>query len=235
MNEDLIKKLEDSPYVPTGESTARALIAAIPVVGGALDHLIFDKANTIKQKNIERSLAAINENVKNIGEEKIDKSWFESEEALSMFSELILKIQYEASESKIKALSKVYSFSGRIDLAHNPHKFAVLDKVAQMTDVQRKVLLILAETNPIRREFQSGGLKGTATAIWLDIAKDAVEKSKFGKFWDGIMPLDIELEILESLNLIRRITPTVGDTYGYLLTILGKSVINFLSTDGNIN
>jgi hypothetical protein len=46
------------------------------MVGGALDHLIFDKADAIRVKNIEAALAAVKRQIESSEQETIDKEWF---------------------------------------------------------------------------------------------------------------------------------------------------------------
>ena len=50
---------EISRHLPEGITWLRASISCIPMVGGALDHLIFDKADAIRVKNIEAALAEL--------------------------------------------------------------------------------------------------------------------------------------------------------------------------------
>lgn len=47
---------EIKKYIPEGMTWLRAAVSAIPCVGGAVDHLLFDKADAIRNKNIEQSL-----------------------------------------------------------------------------------------------------------------------------------------------------------------------------------
>ena len=65
------------------------------MVGGALDHLIFDKADAIHVKNIEAALAAVKRQIESSEQVTIDKEWFESEEALAAFKMLSDKISYD--------------------------------------------------------------------------------------------------------------------------------------------
>ena len=50
------KKAEASKLIPSGKTIIQSVITSIPVIGGALDHLIFDKADEIRLKNIEKTI-----------------------------------------------------------------------------------------------------------------------------------------------------------------------------------
>lgn len=217
----LIAKAKDSPYVPDALSVLRAGISAIPVVGGALDHLVFDKAQEIRIRNIERTIAEINLKIDQIDSSKLDRGWFGSTECLNLFTELVDRVKFESSEGKIAALSAVYSVSGIESLSRDPNKFAVLDSVSKMTDEQRKILEVIGTLSPELRKFQGGGLEQSSTSIWYDqIAKASGSTLN--------VALQIDLEILQSLNLTKRTFLLVGDGLGYTLTVLGDRVCHYL-------
>ncbi len=134
-------------YIPTGTSILRAGVSLIPLVGGVLDHLLFDKADEIRTRNIEQSISEISKKMGNIPEENITKEWFESTEAIEMFRQLIEKVQFESDNIKIKTLSDIYAISGTTEFSSDPNKFAVLRKVAELTTVQKELLLIVSKMN----------------------------------------------------------------------------------------
>jgi hypothetical protein len=90
-------------HLPEGITWLRAGVSSIPVVGGALDHLIFDKADAIRVKNIEAALAAIKQQIESVEDETIDKEWFQSEEALAALKMMSDTITYEPDPRKVAA------------------------------------------------------------------------------------------------------------------------------------
>jgi hypothetical protein len=224
------KKAEESKYVPSGISTLRAGVAAIPFVGGALDHLIFDRADEIKVKNIEKSIDDINDKMNSISEENLTKEWFESAEALEMFKQLIDKVQFEADDEKIKTIADIYAVSGTNDFSSDPNKFAVLRKAAELSTIQKEILLIISNVPSQHKEFSSGGLQTKATAIWFDDILNAVKTNPKGQFWTGTLKLDVEIGILESLGLVRNSNVLLANVAGYELTGLGNLLIKYLKT-----
>lgn len=228
---EIIKaKAEESKYVPSGNSILRAGIAAIPVVGGALDHLIFDKSDKIKAKNIEKSIESISEKMKSISEENLTKEWFESTEALEMFKQLIDKVQFEADEQKIKTVADIYAVSGTKELSSDPNKFAVLRKASELSTIQKEILLIISNVPKQQKEFSKGGLQTKANAIWLDSILASVRTNPKGQFWTGTLQLDTEVGIIESLGLIRNLNIMLATVAGYELTGLGNLLVKYLKT-----
>lgn len=229
-----ITKLKEDydSHMPTKNAWCRACISLIPHIGGALDHLIFDKAETIKLENIEKSINEIKQVLNILSETQINKSWFETKEALHLFSELIENIKFEHNEEKISTLSKVFISSGMNEHLNDPEKFIVLNKISQMTNVQRKILYITSNITSEIREFKNtSGMNSKITAIWIDQIKKHLEDNyEDNRFWSGILDLNLELDIIESLNLIRRKINIVSNEYGYILTALGKRVIDYLTT-----
>ena len=73
-------KAEESKYVPTVNSAVRAGVSTIPFVGGALDHLLFDKADEISTRNIEQSLEEISKKMEQISEDSLKMEWFENKD-----------------------------------------------------------------------------------------------------------------------------------------------------------
>ena len=74
-------------YVPEGKSWLRAAVSLIPYVGGAVDHLLFDQADVIRNKNIEQTLKSLSASVDEL-KDKINQPWFSSEEFLQLLKKL---------------------------------------------------------------------------------------------------------------------------------------------------
>lgn len=233
MKDDLVKKIEnlgeENKSLPSKRATMRGAVAAIPWIGGALDHLIFDKAEEVKFSNVEKTVHELKEKIQKLEENSIDKAWFESVESLQLFKELIEKIEFEPSDEKIKSLAQIYCVSGTDEFKDDPNKFAVLHKVAQMSDVQTKILLLFAQMKPENREFSGSSIVSSGTAVWLDKIVEMIKVNPYGQFWKGTLKVDRELDILTSLNLLRRKEVMQSDTTGYLMTSLGMTVVDYLN------
>lgn len=207
----------------------RATIAAIPYAGGALDHLLFDRADEIRLENLETSLSALRERLNDLGESSLDASWFKSTEALAMFRMMADIVQFEPDDKKIEAIGKVIATAGSNKIASDKRKLSVLGHIADLSFVQMKLLRILGTMTPQRKELSGGSLTQSATGLWLTDILKAVETNPDGQFWDGQMQLDLELEILCSTNTVSRVPMMVSapETV-YALTPLGKIAACYL-------
>ncbi len=214
-----------------GVTVEKEAVAKISLIGSALEDLIFNKSSEIKIKNTEETLKAIDAAIEKIGTDKISKEWFESVEGLNLLNELLQKTQFEASKEKIAALSKAFVASGSLALVNDTHKLQVLQKISEMSDVARKLLLALANINIISKKFKLGEMEQVMAAIWFADIGSFLEKNHSGeeKFWNGVLRLDHELNILESLGLIRRVQPIIHQEFGYMFNGLGVEVARFLA------
>lgn len=220
------EKAEASPYVPSGKAIIQSVISSIPFVGSALDHLLFDKADQIRLKNIEKTLDEIKNKVNLFDEIKISKEWFGSAECMQMFKLLIEKTQIEPDENKISNLAKIFVKSGLKEFENDPNKFAVMMRVSEMTFVQQKLLQVIDGIPPIKRTSTGGSIQFTTTAIWFSQIMETLKTGS--KFWSGVMQLNEELGILETFNMIKNV-PLGTDELGYNMTALGKLVTKYLS------
>lgn len=217
-----------SSIVPEGKTWLRAIVAAIPYAGGALDHLFFDKAEIIRNENIENSIKSLSEEVDKINNQ-LHEAWFSSEEALAMFKKLFDSVSFEPDKQKISSLGKIVAYCGTEKFASDPRKLSVFEHISKLSYVQIK-LLNLIKTIPLReKKISSGDIVQTGCAIWLE---DIVEKLKSGpNFWTGTMVVDQEMEILESVNVVRR--SPLSET-GYLLTSIGSHAAEYLNSFASI-
>lgn len=226
-----IDKIKD--YVPTTQTWGRAIVAAIPVIGGSLDHLLFDKAGEIRLQRLEESVKSIEEFISKIDKKRIDNNWYDNVEALDMFKQLYGKIEFEPSDSKVKALSQIYTLFGTKEHASDPNKQAILETISKLTDNQRIIFKAVGEV-PVERKTGSGkAITYTASAIWqssvLKYLNSNLRYLAQLKGATNIIQLNVELDILASFNLLRnQDVPNLNDK-GYVFTGLGKLALSYLN------
>jgi len=221
---------ELTQYVPEGISWIRAAVASIPIVGGALDHLVFDRADAIRVKNLEDAIAAMSEQIKSVREESIDKSWFQSNEALATFKLLSDKASYEPSNQKVDALGRIVGACGNKAHSQDPEKLSVVEHLSRLSATQIKLLRVIATVPLKEKKISSGPLEQTATAIWLS---DIIAALRAGpQFWPGTLAVDQELDVLESLNTLRRIQLMGPTEAAYVITSIGKRAASYVKTAG---
>jgi hypothetical protein len=217
-------------HLPEGITWVRAAVSSIPAVGGALDHLIFDKADAIRVKNIEAALAAIKQQIESVEDETIDKEWFQSEEALAAFKMMSDKISYEPDPRKVEAIGRVVSACGNKQHSKDPHKLSVVEHLSRLSATQIKLLSIVSGIEPKERTIEMGELNQTGSAIWLS---DIIAALKAGpQFWQGKLVVDEELEVLESLNTVRRVQFMGPAELAYVVTTIGKRAASYVHTAG---
>ncbi|VFU16330.1 conserved hypothetical protein [anaerobic digester metagenome] len=219
-----------SQYVPEGIAWIRAAVSCIPIVGSALDHLIFDKSDAIRIKNLESAIAAISSQVNAVGENAIDKPWFESVEALAIFKIMADKVSYEFDPAKVEAIGRIVAACGNKKHSQDPIKISVVEHLSRLSAVQIKLLSIISQVTPTKKKISTEGLEQTATAIWL---RDIISALRCNtQFWTGTLIVDQELEVLESYNTIRRVQLMGPSEIAYVMTVIGKLAASYVQTAG---
>lgn len=219
-----------SKYVPEGMTWIRAAVSSIPMVGGALDHLIFDKADAIRLKNIEAAIKALEDQIKQSEQQQINKDWFSSVEALAAFKLMADSVSYEPDPKKVEDMGRLIASCGGAIHANDPKKISVVEHLSRLSHVQIKLLSVIAKVAMREHTVSTGGLEQKAMAIWIS---DIMSTLRAGpKFWDGTMKLDEELEILESLNTIRRVQLMGPAEAAYIITGIGKHAAGYVQSAG---
>lgn len=217
-------------HVPEPVALLRAAVSAIPYVGGPLDHLLFDKADAIRLKNIEMTLAALSDQVAKTHEGALDKSWFESEEAVAAFKILSDKVSYEPDKAKVEALGRVVGTFGTKQHSGDPAKISVVEHLSRLSSVQIRLLAAMAATPAQKKDFSAGGLSQSGTAVWLNDIANTLRQGT--QFWSGELNLAQEFEVLEAYNVVRRMQLFGPTELGYVLTSLGKRAASYVREAG---
>lgn len=217
-----------SRHMPDGITWLRAAVSCIPVVGGALDHLIFDKADAIRVKNIEAALSAVKDQINSVGESAVDTKWFQSEEALAAFKLMSDKISYEPDPRKVDAIGRIVSACGNRQHSSDPHKLSVVEHLSRLSATQIKLLSVISGVQPKEKKIDMGGLSQTGTAVWMSDIITTLESGP--RFWQGTLAVDEELEVLESFNAVRRVQFMGPTELAYLLTTIGKRAATYVQT-----
>ena len=227
MKKEIIEKVNN--YVEKNERGLRSAISLIPCVGGALDHLVFDRYDEIRMENIEIAIKSISEMINSLSNENIVKEWFESKEALNTFKTLIEAIQCEHEEGKIHELSSIYPLFGTKEFLKDTLKVSIIMHLGQMTEVSIKLLKLISKIDPASKYFSNDTLEVTKTAIWNDQILESLKNNPEGMFWKGKLQLTVEMQILESKNVIQKVESSVSSEYGYKITALGKKATDYLN------
>jgi hypothetical protein len=214
-------------YVPEGKSWLRAAVSLIPYVGGAVDHLLFDQADAIRNKNIEQTLNSLSVSVDEL-KDKINQPWFSSEEFLQLMKKLFDSVSFETDKQKIDALGKIVALCGTNEFVPDQKKCSVFDHIARLSYVQIKLLSIVASIPKKEKKISSGALFQTINAIWLEDIVTVLRQYGENRFWEGDLVVNQEMEILESLNMVR-LVPVWGSEKAYSLTSIGKLAASYIN------
>lgn len=226
MKEQVDKLIEK---VKQGPTLLRAGVAAIPWAGGALDHLLFDRAAEIRMQNVEQTLDAMKERLGQMEEAKVSKAWFESEEALDMFKALLQKVEFEGDKEKIKTLSNVYCLFGTNEHKDDPNKYAVLDILSKLTNNQRAIFKVVNEVPQETKTITADIMQYTATAKWQSTMLDYCNSSLTVRSQlSGHVKLDVELDILCAFNLIVNLNLASNKDAAYRVSALGLLAYSYL-------
>ncbi len=216
--------------IPEPVTWLRAVVSAIPYVGGPFDHLLFDKANAIRLKNIEATIAALSDQIARTNEEALDKHWFDTEEAVAAFKILSDKVSYEPDKAKVDALGRVVGTFGTKKNSGDPAKLSVIEHLSKLSSVQIHLLASVAVTPIQKKDFSTGGLRQSVTAVWLIDIADTLRKDT--SFWSGELNLVQEFEVLEAFNVVRRVQLFGHTEIGYVLSSLGKRAASYVREAG---
>lgn len=217
-------------YLPEPTSWLRAAVSSIPVAGSALDHLLFDKADVIRMRNMAAAVESLSDEIQKLGQQSIDKDWFSSEEALAAFKILSDRASYEPDKAKVDSLGRLVATCGTVGHAGDSKKLSVLDHLGRLSSIQIKLLSVILATPPKEKKFSDGGLEYKATAIWIT---DVIHRLETGpQFWSGTLAINEELEILESLNTIRRVQLFGPGEIGFTFTAIGRHAATYVTSAG---
>lgn len=220
------KKEKDS--LPIKDSIFRAFLTSVPYAGPVIDHLIYDTANAMITQNMQECLDALTKKIKRFEEEAINKEWFNSKEAISLFKVLFQKVAHEPDNEKIKILGEATAVLALKVNSNDNKKIQHLEYIGNLTVSQVELLKIIASL-PIKgmkvknRLGSSEYLQG----IWPNEIKSKItsEKSNLLESYEE------DLDILECHNIIRRtqtayINHEIEDYF--TLTNLGQMLLKYI-------
>lgn len=225
MEHEVNKQESYADYLPDKFAVFRAMVSAIPYAGGALDHLLFDKADSIRSKNLSISFEALSNRLKKIEERLIDIDWFKSEEALAVIKVLNDKISFEPDRKKIQTLGELVAVYGLKENVPDKHKLQILDYIGNLSSSQIELLKIIKSV-PIREQkISRGGLVGTFSGKWMTDIVVYINNNN-SKL---LSTYATDIEILESRNTIRRLQIMLSKSdICYKITELGKLAAKYI-------
>ena len=101
----VLKRVKSAYEVASENTWARAGIQLIPVVGSALDVLLFDKAGKLKEQRAKDLISDLSAAYAKLEQTKIDHGYLSSEEYLEVFEKSLSQITYRAEQVMRQAIT----------------------------------------------------------------------------------------------------------------------------------
>lgn len=150
---------EKSLYLKAADDAIyRAIIQLIPTVGGAVDTLIFHKADQIKFERLQKFTDETRSDLTRLKERIIDKEFLQSEEFLFIAEEVLKQILNEYNQEKID-LFKTYFVNS---VTSKPHEYTHRDYLSTLSSITPRQLMIFKQiiengsTKTLYDNLQSG-------------------------------------------------------------------------------
>lgn len=196
----------------------RAGVAAIPRVGGSLDIIFSHRGQELARARVASMFRFLREELEKITEEKIDRSFLESEEWTDVVILAVQKAAQVRNKERLRAIARILRSSITNEFNSGGHIENLLDVTAALRD-EEAVLL---------REIYKRTLDGKSV---IGNYGEELKDSLPGLMHDRLPFL---LKRIESLGLI---SEQVGVILGYkggayTLTSTGKELCKYLVGDG---
>jgi hypothetical protein len=105
-----------------GAEALNALIASIPFAGGALSSILSGRAQRQMRERVTDVFEALKERVEQMGEAKIDRAFFDSDEFLTLFTLTLEQVQTTHDKTKLKMLAAGLANSASTDFGSEKRK-----------------------------------------------------------------------------------------------------------------
>lgn len=106
----------------------------------------------------------------------------------------------------------------------------IVEHLSRLGPEQLRLLKVIAALPIETRTATSGALNFSAPGIWIDKIVAALQSQP--KFWEGNLNLDLEMNLLESLNVVQKVQTMGFQQVAYLLTPLGRHACGFINSAG---
>jgi hypothetical protein len=201
MKNSIIKKNEEL-LKETGTSALKGAIGAVPFVGTALNEMIFETRNRLKQNRINHFIENFSNYLSDFSETDVDFKQVQSDEFGDLFEEIILKVSKTHSTAKLEAfkclLGNQITKPRNIDYAE-----LMIDIVSSLQEKQITILKGYSENfsslyNDLRGDLIN--LEKQYYSLDEDISDKLGRYSRYGnKYHEEICPLEHKRDGLKEI------------------------------------
>jgi hypothetical protein len=219
----------DEAKLDGGNEALNALIASIPLAGGAISSILAGRAQRQMLARVTDVFEAFKERVEQMQEEKIDKEFFESDEFLTLFTLTLEQIQITHDKAKLKMLATGLANSASSDFVSESRKELFL---RILRDLAPEHVSMLHEMRPV----EHFGRKGVRLSV------DSPTEDRLAVLQhlasQGIVTESLRVEKIPTVNfshpgsfhMIQKYLET-PPTKSYLLSDFGVQFLNFFESE----
>jgi hypothetical protein len=130
---DKIVLAQNEVALEYGLSVLKGIISAVPVVGGALNEILFAARSRLKQDRLNRFFQAVAEDVKALQEQTINRDFLASDEFSDLLEDICLRVAKAAAEEKRAYFRRVLvnAFQGKHDPDFAPMFMVILSDISE--------------------------------------------------------------------------------------------------------
>jgi|ERR1700730_9589644 len=224
-----IKLNTDEAKLDGGNEALNALIASIPLAGGALSSILAGRAQRRMQERVTDVFEAFKERVEQMQEDKIDQKFFESDEFLTLFTLTLEQTQTTHDKAKLNMLATGLANSASSDFVSESRKELFL---RILRDLAPEHVSVLHEMRPVE-QFGRKGVRlpvdsptGDRLAVLQHVASQ------------GLVTESLHVEKLPTVNfshpgayhMIQKYLET-PPSKSYLLSDFGVQFLNFFESE----
>lgn len=131
-------------------SGVAGVLSLIPGVGGAVTEMLTELAIQRTNNRMKEMFEHFTDSIRNIGEDKVDREWFRSEDFQTLLYEVIQQLHVTHDRKKIEMLGTALANSGTAGFKDDERKDLFIQFVRDLTQKHLKVLVELAP-KPLER------------------------------------------------------------------------------------
>jgi hypothetical protein len=221
MKEEISEKLQLAAQAYSNNTILRAMINAVPYIGGSLDVLISSKGHKVLQERVESLLRQLQSDMSSVKENMIDRTFLDSEEWFDLVVKALESAARTRDSEKIRMYSTILRNSVITDmrLTHNPEDYLAV--LSELTAREVKLAKAIYTQQNDRPEGNETELQWATRKGWKNLAIE----SRLGE-----EELPFLLKRVERSGLIKEITGAyVGYTGGvYVITDVFRKLMNYI-------
>lgn len=176
---EINEKLEKASEIYAENTYIRALVNAIPYIGGSLDTLFYSKGQKILEERILILLKNLKEDIELTEEKMVKKDFIDTEEFFDLIVKAINASTKTKSKEKIKLYSKVLKGSLTLEHTNEYDPYTYLTIIEELSFKEIEVARCLYELKEIRKYKYQDGLTNDAQILSKEYTNLQIDELPF--------------------------------------------------------